>query len=143
MLTIGALGRETGTKVETVRYYERIGILPAPPRSAGGQRRYAPEHLKRLNFVRRARGLGFSLDDVRGLLRLVDDGGTGCEEVRGIAGAHLGTIADKIADLRRMENVLSEMVRHCENGDMPGCPIIEALFQPAQAPAATLDGSRP
>ena len=140
MLTIGDLARETGAKVETVRYYERIGILPSPARSPGGQRRYAPQHLKRLNFVRRARGLGFSLDDVRSLLRLVDEGGTGCEEVRGIAGAHLDNIALKIADLRRMAEVLAEMVRRCDSGDVPGCPIIEALFENGrEGPAARVD----
>ncbi|MFQ5955981.1 MAG: helix-turn-helix domain-containing protein, partial [Kiloniellales bacterium] len=113
----------------TIRYYERIGMLPAPERSAGGQRRYAIEHLKRLSFVRRARDLGFSLDEVRDLLGLADDGAQSCAEVEAMARAHLGGIRAKIANLRRLEAVLDDLVADCAGGTRPHCPIIETLFR--------------
>jgi MerR family mercuric resistance operon transcriptional regulator len=91
-LMIGALSRRTGCKVETIRYYERIGLLPPPPRSAGGQRHYGKDGLKRLTFIRRSRELGFSLKEVRGLLRLVDGGGYTCAEVRAITLDHLAEV---------------------------------------------------
>ena len=128
-LAIGALARRTGCKVETIRYYERIGILPAPPRNSGGQRRYRAWHLKRLNFVRRARDLGFTLADVRGLLRLVDEQGHGCDEVRTMALGHLSAVRARLADLKAMEAVLDEMVARCEGGKVPDCPIIDALYR--------------
>ncbi len=127
-LAIGALAERTGCKVETIRYYERIGILPEPARNLGGQRRYADWHLKRLNFVRRARDLGFTLDDVRGLLRLVDEQGHGCAEVESMARRHLDAVRARLADLRAMEAVLKETVARCAGGAVPDCPIIEALF---------------
>ncbi len=128
-LGIGEVARRADCKVETVRYYERIGILPAPERSAGGQRRYDTEHLKRLNFVRRARGLGFTLDEVRNLLRLADGTDPTCAEVAEIARGHLGGIRSKIANLRRLEAVLDDLVDDCASGKMPHCPIIESLFR--------------
>ncbi len=127
-LAIGALAERTGCKVETIRYYERIGILPEPARNLGGQRRYADWHLKRLNFVRRARDLGFTLDDVRGLLRLVDEQGHSCAEVEAMAHRHLDAVRTRLADLRAMEAVLKETVARCAGGAVPDCPIIEALF---------------
>ncbi len=131
-LAIGTLARLTGCKVETIRYYERIGILPEPPRNSGGQRRYRAWHLKRLNFVRRARDLGFTLADVRGLLRLVDEQDHSCEEVRTMALGHLEAVRARLADLEAMETVLGEMVARCEGGKVPDCPIIDALYrQPA------------
>ena len=127
-LTIGAMARETGTKVETVRYYERIGLLPRAGRSPGGQRRFAPDHLKRLNFIRRARGLGFSLGEIRTLLNLADKGEESCDEVRRIAFEQLDQIAHKIADLQSMQTVLSDMAARCVGGTIPDCPILDALF---------------
>jgi len=128
-LAIGTLARLTGCKVETIRYYERIGILPEPPRNSGGQRRYRAWHLKRLNFVRRARDLGFTLADVRGLLRLVDERDHSCEEVRTMALGHLEAVRARLADLEAMEAVLGEMVARCEGGKVPDCPIIDALYR--------------
>ncbi len=128
-LAIGTLARLTGCKVETIRYYERIGILPEPPRNSGGQRRYRAWHLKRLNFVRRARDLGFTLADVRGLLRLVDEQDHSCEEVRTMALGHLEAVRARLADLEAMEAVLGEMVARCEGGKVPDCPIIDALYR--------------
>ena len=96
---IGALSSRTGCSIETIRYYERIGLLPAPPRSAGGHRVYDLDHLKRLTFIRRSRALGFTLDQVRGLLGLVDGGDFSCDDIRRLTLAHLGEIRDKIAEL--------------------------------------------
>ena len=131
--TIGALSRRTGCKVETIRYYERIGLLPPPPRSAGGQRHYGEDGLKRLTFIRRSRELGFSLEEVRGLLRLVDGGGYTCAEVRAITLGHLAEVRAKIADLRRLGRTLESIAAQCEGGTVPDCPIIEALFRPPRA----------
>ena len=127
-MPIGVLSRRTGCNVETIRYYERIGIMPAPPRTEGGSRRYRADHLKRLNFIRRSRQLGFSLEDIRGLLGFVDGGDYSCEEVRAVAQGHLEEVRRKVADLERIEEVMREMVARCDAGVVPQCPVIEALF---------------
>ncbi|MFQ5985702.1 MAG: helix-turn-helix domain-containing protein [Alphaproteobacteria bacterium] len=128
-LSIGALARRTACKVETIRYYEHIGLLPPPARTAGGHRQYSRDNLMRLTFIRRARDLGFTLEGVRRLLQLVDERGQSCAEVQRLAQGHLGTIRDKIGDLRALEAVLEQMVATCEGGTVPDCPIIEALFR--------------
>lgn len=128
-MMIGEVSRRTGCNIETIRYYERIGVLPQPPRSKGGHRVYEESHLKRLAFVRRARGLGFTQQEVRGLLELVDGGDFTCGEIKEIALAHAGEVRQKISDLQRMENVLSNMAAECDGGTVPDCPIIDALFQ--------------
>ena len=128
LLTRGAVAAETGCNIETIRYYERVGILPPPPRTGGGHRVYDREHLKRLVFVRRARELGFSLEEIRGLLGLVDGGEYTCDEVRAVAEQHLDAIRAKIADLRRLEATMADMVAHCDRGTVPDCPLIDALF---------------
>jgi len=128
-LTRGVVAERTGVNIETVRYYERIGLLPEPPRSVGGHRLYNEDLLRRLNFIRRSRELGFTLDEVRGLLRLVDGGDYTCGEVEALTSAHLGEVRRKLADLKRMEKVLREMVARCEGGEVPECPVIEALFR--------------
>ncbi len=127
-LTIGVMSKETGCKIETIRYYERIGVMPNPPRTAGGHRLYPTEHLKRLNFVRRSRELGFTLEQVRNLLSLVDGDDYTCDEVRDTTLDHMGDVRRKIADLRRMERVLRDMVSQCDRGAVPECPVIDALF---------------
>jgi len=127
-LSIGELGRRTDTKVETIRYYERIGLIPAPARSDGGHRLYGGGHLLRLNFVRRARDLGFTLNEVRALLDLAEQRDRPCTEVREVAAVHLTDVRSKIVSLRAMERVLSDMVARCAEGSTPDCPIIEALF---------------
>jgi MerR family mercuric resistance operon transcriptional regulator len=129
-LTIGALSRRTGVKIETIRFYERIGILAKPPRSAAGHRIYSQEQLMRLGFVRRSRELGFSLDEVRRLLQLVDGGRYTCAEVKTITLDHLAEIRRKIADLRRLERTLAAVAGKCRGDKVPECPVIEALFQP-------------
>ncbi len=133
---IGALSRRTGCNVETIRYYERIGVLPAPPRTAGGHRVYGREHLKRLGFVRRARELGFTLPRVRELLRMVDGPDGTCDEVNEITLSHLAEVRRKIADLRRIEGALAAMAERCGGGEVPDCPVVDALFSPPHAERA-------
>jgi len=127
-LTIGTLSRETGCNIETIRYYERIGLLRAPPRSAGGHRIYDRDDIRRLGFVRRARELGFSLDDVRVILGLVDGGGLTCAEVKSVTVEHLEDVEAKIRDLQTIAGVLRDMAARCDGGETPHCPIIEALY---------------
>ena len=133
-LSIGALSRDTGVNIETIRYYERIGVMPAPERSVGGFRRYREDHLKRLNFVRRGRELGFSLADLRGLLRLVDGHAYTCAQVRALTLEHLGETRRKIADLRRLEQVMADLAAKCTGRRVPDCPIIDALFETPPRP---------
>ena len=135
-LAIGALSKRTGCHVETIRYYERIGLLPVPARSASGYRRYSLDHLKRLTFIRRARDLGFTLDEVRRLLRLADKRERSCTQVRDLAAAHLSDVQAKIKDLKVMEKVLKDMIARCADGTLPDCPLIEALFR---EPAGAMD----
>jgi MerR family transcriptional regulator, mercuric resistance operon regulatory protein len=127
-IQIGELSRRTGCNIETIRYYERIGMLPPPPRSASRYRLYEAGDVHRLTFVRRARELGFSLDEVRALLALsVDTGRETCVEVRELAVGHLVDVRAKIADLRAMERALVHAVRCCDAGEPTGCPLINAL----------------
>jgi MerR family transcriptional regulator, mercuric resistance operon regulatory protein len=132
-IAIGALSKHTGTNIETIRYYERVGLLPAPGRTAGGYRLYGTDHLKRLNFIRRARALGFSLAEVRKLLTLSDQRRRPCAEVRVVAAAHLGDVKGKIADLRQMERVLKETVARCDGGSGSHCPMIDALYKGSES----------
>ncbi|RJT28163.1 MerR family transcriptional regulator [Mesorhizobium waimense] len=125
----GELARRTGSNLETVRYYEKIGLLPEPPRTPGGYRSYDTGHERRLRFILRARELGFSLEEVRELLRLVDERDRPCADVRIVATTHLDDVRAKIADLRRMEQVLKDVVRQCGDGTLPECPLIETLFR--------------
>ena len=122
------LARRTGSNLETVRYYEKVGLLPEPPRTAAGYRSYDTTHERRLRFVLRARELGFSLDEIRELLRLVDERDQPCAEASAVAAAHLDDVRAKIADLKRMERVLADSVRACDAGQDPGCPLIQALY---------------
>lgn len=130
-LTIGALSKRAGVNIETIRYYERSGLMPEPPRSEGGHRLYSRDHLKRLAFIRRSRELGFSLEEIRALLRLVDGGDYTCGEVKALTDRHLKEVRQKIADLQRLEKTLGEISSQCEGGAVPECPIIEALFDDA------------
>ncbi|MBI3711079.1 MAG: helix-turn-helix domain-containing protein [Proteobacteria bacterium] len=126
-MSVGQLAERTGIKAETIRYYERIGLLPPSTRAANGHRHYAGDVVGRLIFVHRAREIGFTLDDVRALLHLADAREPSCARVHDIAAAHLGSVRSKLTDLQAVESVLAEMVRACESGVLPGCPIIEAL----------------
>ena len=127
-LTIGGLSDATGVKVETIRYYEKEGLLPDPPRSPGGHRLYPESLVKRVFFVRRSRELGFTLSEVRNLLELVDGGTFTCAEVKAITLSHADHVGQKIVDLRRLEKGLRRMAAECEGGDVPECPIVELLF---------------
>jgi MerR family mercuric resistance operon transcriptional regulator len=125
---IGELSRRSGVNIETIRYYERIRILPAPPRTASLRRVYGSAESRTLSFIRRARELGFTLDEIRTLLALsAEDGRATCAEVRELATRHLADIRAKIADLRAMEQVLAETVQRCDAGELSGRPVIETL----------------
>jgi len=127
-IAIGELSRRTECNIETIRYYERIGLLPPPRRPGGRFRRYDADDVARLHFIRRARKLGFTLDDVRAFLRLARaEGDDARTEARNLATAHVADIRSKIADLQAMERVLSEAICECEAGQQPGCPLIEVL----------------
>ena len=126
-IQIGELSRRTGCNIETIRYYERIGLMPAPPRR-GRYRSYGLADVSRLGFVRRAREVGFTLDEVRALLGLAGGGQPSCAEVRTLAASHLTDIRTRIADLRRMERVLADSVKACDAGQDPGCPLIQSLY---------------
>lgn len=126
-LTIGRLARATNTNVETIRYYERIGLLGAPARSEGNYRVYDEAELGRLSFVRRARDLGFSLEQIRELLGLSDDRSRPCGAVDELARQHLAAVDRKIADLRALRRELGNLVEQCSLGTIADCRIIEAL----------------
>lgn len=126
--TIGVLSRKTGCNIETIRYYEKAGIIPHPARSDGGHRLYGSGHLKRLAFVMKARVLGFTLAEVKALLRLVDERDQPCDEVRSLAASHLADVRIKLADLRTMEAVLKEMIVSCDKDQTNECPLVERMF---------------
>ncbi len=126
-MKIGELARSTGTKVETIRFYEKIGLLAAPGRTEGNYRDYSQPHLARLSFVRRARDLGFTLDQVRALLTLADDRSQPCSAVDTVARAHLEQIDQKIADLQSLRRELGGLISQCGRGVIAECRIIEAL----------------
>ena len=140
-ISIGELSRRTGCNMETIRYYERIGLVPPPPRR-GRYRSYGPEDARRLGFVRRARELGFTLDEVRALLRLAAEGQAACADARELAASHLKDVRTRIADLKRMERVLTSTVRACDAGDDAGCPLIAALSKPVLCPSVPAQSGR-
>ena len=132
-LRIGALSRRTGVNIETIRYYERAGLLAGIARTAAGYRTYGEADADRLYFIRRARDLGFSVDDVRRLLGLADQRPRSCRSAHALAVAHLKDIRARIADLKRMERVLSATVAGCAKGTLPDCPLLAALARSADA----------
>lgn len=127
-MSIGELAKETGVKIVTIRYYERIGVLAAAARTEANYRAYSPEHAQRLRFIRRCRDLGFSLDQVRNLFRLSAENAPSCTEVCRMAERHLEVIQSKLADLKRLASELRLMSESC-NGRRPmaECRIMEAL----------------
>ena len=127
-ISIGELSRRAGVNVETIRYYERIGMIAAPARTGGGHRAYDDAAQRRLGFIKSCRDLGFSLEEIRALLALVSGDDFACDEVRALTEKHLATVRSKRAELQRMERVLVAMVADCRNGKMPQCPIVDALF---------------
>ncbi len=127
-LLIGELSQKTGVNIETIRFYEKQNILPVPARSESGRRIYDNTDVKRLNFIHRCRGLGFSLKEILSLLSLVDGGNYTCKQIHDLTASHAVDVKDKIQALQKMEIVLEEMIEHCNKGDMPECPIIDSLF---------------
>ena len=124
----GELSKKTGVNGETIRYYEKIGLVPEPARAANGYRVYGVAHLKSLSFIKRCRELGFTLKEIAALLALVDGGSYTCEEIRDHTVTHLNDIDNKIRDLMKMQRTLREMVSKCEGGLLPECPIVDTLF---------------
>lgn len=126
-MNIGELARTAGTNAETIRYYEHIGLLPPPPRTAGNYRDYSAAHVGRLAFARRARALGFSIEQVRALLDLADRKEESCHAVDAIAREHLADVKGKLADLAALRRELESMIGQCRHGTVGECRIIEAL----------------
>lgn len=126
-LTIGKLAEATGVHLETVRYYERIGLVPEPARTAGGYRSYGSEHTRRLSFIRRARELGFGIEDIKALLTLAEPGRGSCADVQTLTKVHLDDVRAKIADLQRLERILAKTVDQCSGTEAPICPVLDML----------------
>lgn len=125
---IGELAKRAGCRAETVRFYEREGLMPDPRSSQGGHRIYDADHIKRLTFIRRARELGFTLNQVRSLLGLADSGDYTCADVKSLTLSHRADVRDKIADLKRLDAALSNLVDECEGDRGQECAIFDALF---------------
>ena len=134
-LKIGDLAKATGTKVQTIRYYEEVGLLPAPARTEGNYRAYDEAHLRRLGFVRRCRELGLGLERIRELLSLADNKDESCGAVEAIAREHRAVIERKIADLQALDRELEAMIDRRGHGTVAECGILEAL-EPVRAPAS-------
>ena len=126
-LQIGELSRLSGVNIETIRYYERIRMLPPPPRTASGRRVYGSTGLRTLVFIRRSRELGFSLDRIRAMLRLGGPGKASCREVREIAAHHLDDVRAKLGNLKKLERLLARTVARCSGRTAPDCPVLDIL----------------
>lgn len=126
-LTRGDLARATGCNAETIRYYEKTGLLPDPPRTGAGYRIYSADHVARLRFILRARELGFSMDDIRGLLGLEEANAPTCAEVKARTDRHLTDVRKKIADLKRIEAVLAKTAAQCSGDEVPECPVLDTI----------------
>jgi len=126
-LSIGELSRLTGVNIVTIRYYERVKMLPPPPRTEAGRRIYGQHDKRVLAFIRRSRELGFTLGEIRDLLDLGAPGDASCAEVKEIAGAHLASVRAKLADLARLEAVLADAVSRCTSDTAPVCPVLDIL----------------
>lgn len=130
---IGQMSAQSGVNIETIRYYERIDLMPKPDRTAGGNRQYNHEQLMRLFFVKRSREIGFSIGEIKTLLSMVDRDDLSCGEVHNMTVQHLQQVRAKIVSLTKIETALNKMAAECGKGDVPVCPIIETLFE-SQAP---------
>jgi MerR family transcriptional regulator, mercuric resistance operon regulatory protein len=126
-LTIGKLADAAGVHLETIRYYERIGVMPKPARTTSGYRSYGVEHARRLSFIRRARELGFAIEEIKTLLALAEPGHRSCADVRLLAVARLSDVRAKISDLRRLERILARTVAQCSGDATPACPVLDML----------------
>jgi MerR family mercuric resistance operon transcriptional regulator len=130
-VSVGELSAQAGCNSESVRYYENIGLMPDPPRTEGGHRQYTNSHLKRLCFIRRSRELGFPIEQVRELLKLVDEPNHTCGEVKAITMLQARHVQKKMDDLKRLRDALNQMTVSCSGGSytVDDCPIIDALFE--------------
>lgn len=126
MLSIGELSRRTGVKIPTIRYYEQMGLLSAPERSDGNQRRYSTEGLKRLSFIRHSRDLGFTIEDIRELLELSQHPDKPCDNAHMIATRHLKEVSERMRKLRRLEKELKRIAT-CNANSVAECAVIETL----------------
>jgi len=126
-LTIGRVADASGCKVQTVRYYEQIGLLPAPPRSRGNQRLYDEKAIRRLSFIRHARALGFPLPAIRDLISLAEEPERSCEAADAIARAQLGDVERRIRRLQALRQELKRMIALCAGGRISDCRVIEVL----------------
>jgi MerR family mercuric resistance operon transcriptional regulator len=129
--TRGDLARATGCNIETIRYYEKTGLLPDPPRTSAGYRNYSAAHATRLRFILRARELGFSMEGIRGLMGLEDGAAPTCAEVKERTKRHLADVRARIADLRRIEAVLAATASRCSGAEVPDCPVLDAISNSA------------
>ena len=132
MLSIGTLAQRTGTKVQTIRYYEEIGLMPEPERTRGGQRRYSDAELDRLAFIRHARQLGFTLEAIRELVDLSDSPERSCAEVDSIAQRQLREVEARIARLETLRGELRRMLRECQSDRVADCRVLEVLRDHAE-----------
>lgn len=137
-LMIGDLARRTGTKVNTIRFYEDIGLLPPAARTAAGRRTYAEGDVRRLAFIRHGRGLGFSIEEIRSLMKLSDQPDQDCAEAGAIARRHLRVIEGRIARLELLRNELAKAALSCEGGRAADCRVIEAIAEVELPPEAEL-----
>lgn len=128
-MKIGEAAAASGCHIETIRYYERIGLLPRPSRTGSGYRDYAADDVRRLHFINRGRELGFSLEEIRSLLRLSDDPKLSCAEVDQIARHHLSEIRQRVLELKRMADELQRTVAACGGGERARCVILDALWR--------------
>ncbi|HLX15103.1 MAG TPA: helix-turn-helix domain-containing protein [Bradyrhizobium sp.] len=127
VFAIGELSKRSGVNIETIRYYERVKLLSPPPRTASGRRVYDSTGHRVLVFIRRSRELGFSLDEIRALLRLGGPDRASCREVREIATHHLEDIRSKLRDLKKLERLLTTTVSRCSGRTAPDCPVLDIL----------------
>ncbi len=125
--SIGELSKHSGVNIETIRYYERIKMLPPPPRTASGRRVYGPAEKRTLAFIRSSRDLGFTLEEIRALLALGGPERASCTDVHKIASAHLASVRSKLSDLIKLESILAETVAQCSDGATPDCPVLDIL----------------
>lgn len=140
MFTIGGLAKQTGTKVQTIRYYEQIGLLAPPERTDGGQRRYNEDDVDRLSFIRHARQLGFPLDSIREIIDLSDDPNRPCHEVDEIARRQLHDVEQRIVRLEALRTELQRMIKECSGDQTSNCRVLEVLRDHSKCLTDHLDG---
>lgn len=137
-MRIGELARHTHTNAPTIRYYEEIGLLPAPARHDGGQRSYGDDDRRRLTFIRQCREFGFPIEQVRSLVKLTEDGDRSCMEARSIAQNHLEAVREKLTELKGLERTLADFIKRCDavccGGPGPDCVILKDMAEPVARP---------